>query len=296
MGMLRQFAWVTCALFAMWSAAIVGAQQQDRARALIAELTGERIATTPPVVAQENAIPVPAPRPYVKLAQNEETIPPEPPASAGPITNETADAVAQRLRMKVPAELMGYFNVYLYVSKAAEGQWAQHMFVFHKDDIGDLVYEKSFPVSTGRERWERYFTSTPVGIFQLDPHRFAERHWSRTWRAPMPWAMFLNYTKRGRLTGIALHSASSHVKELGHRASGGCVRLPHELAQELFERFKREDYGPVPVFRVDSEGSTSRSGEILRTASGKPVMTMGYRVLLFIEDYPGGPTTVAVLS
>src|SRR5262249_50714106 len=130
-----------------------------------------------------------------------------------------------RLRVKVPDELWPWFDVYLYVSKAAGGPLAQRMYIFRKDANGDIAFEQTFPVSTGREQYERYFTSTPVGLFELDPDRFERSHYSRTWHAQMPWAMFLNATIKGRQTGIALHSAASHVAQLGSRASGGCVRL-----------------------------------------------------------------------
>src|ERR1700692_499093 len=43
------------------------------------------------------------------------------------------EEVALRVRDSVPAHLYPYFNVYLYVSKAASGPWAQQMFIFHKN-------------------------------------------------------------------------------------------------------------------------------------------------------------------
>ena len=108
---------------------------------------------------------------------------------------------------------------------------------------------------------------------------------------------FLNATIKGRQTGVALHSASSHVAELGSRASGGCVRLPPEKAAELFERFRASEQGMVPVFAYDAaHRRTSGDGVILHDTSGRPVLTPGYRVLLFIEDYPGGPALVAVVA
>jgi lipoprotein-anchoring transpeptidase ErfK/SrfK len=209
-----------------------------------------------------------------------------------------APDVATRLRDRVPSGLMRYFDVVLYVSKSAQGPWAQHMFVFHRDDNDALVYEQNFPVSTGREQYEKYFTSTPAGIFELDPNRFETMHYSHTWHgAPMAWAMFLNYIHNDRLVGVALHSAGEHVPDLGHRASGGCVRLPPEMAAMLFHRFESEERGEVPMLQFDeSRRSTSVAGDMMRDADGRPVMTDGYKVLLVIEDYPGGPALVAVLS
>jgi lipoprotein-anchoring transpeptidase ErfK/SrfK len=214
-----------------------------------------------------------------------------------PIAAQVADA-SGRLRAKIPNALYQYFDVYLYVSKAAAGSLAQHMYVFHKDASDTLVFEQSFPVSTGRERHEKYYTDTPDGLFQLDPDRFERMHYSHTWGgAPMPWAMFLNATIHGRQTGVALHSATVHTAELGNRASGGCVRLPPEKAQELFERFHADEQGSVPVFAYDAaHRRTSGDGLMQRDAYGKPVMVPGYRVLVFIEDYQGGPALVAVVA
>jgi hypothetical protein len=112
----------------------------------------------------------------------------------------------------------------------------------------------------------------------------------------MPWAMFLNASISGRQTGIALHSAGSHVPDLGHRASGGCVRLPPEKAAELFHRFQLENRGSVPVMAFDAGlNRTSPTGRIVRGADGRPMMYYGYRVLLIIENYEGGPALVAAI-
>jgi lipoprotein-anchoring transpeptidase ErfK/SrfK len=214
------------------------------------------------------------------------------------VLDAQAPNVAARVRESVPGEFLNYFDVVLYVSKSADGPWAQHMFVFHRADSGNLVYEQNFPVSTGREQHEKYFTSTPTGIFELDPDRFDPMHYSHTWHgAPMAWAMFLDYTHNFRQVGIALHSAGEHIADLGHRASGGCVRLPPDLAGVLFHRFQSQEQGEVPVLTFDqSRGTTSVVGEMVRGADGRPEMKSGYKVLLLIQDYPGGPALVAVLS
>ncbi len=222
---------------------------------------------------------------------------PQPIVLPDPAAIQAADA-AERLRLKIPAELYAYFDVYLYVSKAAEGSLAQHMFVFHKGDADDLVYEQNFPVSTGRERHERYFTTTPEGLFELDPNRFERVHYSNTWHgAAMPWTMFLDAVIHGGQTGIALHSADVHVAELGKRASGGCVRMPPDKAAELFQRFQATEHGMVPIFAYDAaHRRTNGDGAVLRDAHGQPILTPGYRVLVFIEDYPGGPALVALIG
>ncbi len=220
-----------------------------------------------------------------------------PPIDAATLAAQSTD-VAQRLRDQIPAELFPYFDEFLYVSKAGAGAWAQHLYMFHKSAGGELVYEQAFPVSTGRELQEKYFTSTPTGLFELDPNRFDRVHFSHRWHgAAMPWAMFLDYTIHGHATGIAMHSAEGHAYELGRRASGGCIRLPPEKAEELFQRFQAEERGLVPVFAFDdSRATTFTDGSMVRDASGNVELQDGYRVLLFIEDYPGGPAVVAVLS
>jgi len=169
---------------------------------------------------------------------------PEIEAAARRVADEAAIAqvpvVAARLATRAPRELYPYFDLYLYVSKAARGLWAQRMFVFRKDETNTLVFEETFAVSTGRERHEQYFTWTPPGIFALDPNRFYRITYSAKWRnAAMPWAMFLDYSYRTKMSGVALHAATRGlVKNLGKRASGGCVRLPPDRAESLFGRIQ----------------------------------------------------------
>ncbi|HEY1710819.1 MAG TPA: L,D-transpeptidase [Rhizomicrobium sp.] len=217
---------------------------------------------------------------------------------AMPHKADLANAVAVRVRDSVPASLFPYFQVYLYVSKAAHGPWAQHMFIFHKSADDRLEFEQAIPVSTGRERHEKYFTSTPTGLFELDPNRFDRNHRSHRWNnAPMPWAMFLDYTIHNHLAGIALHSGVGHVALLGRRASGGCVRLPPQMARMLFRRFQAHEHGMVPVFAFNHNHATTRTdGTLQLGADGRPVMTPGYKVLLIIQDYRGAPPLVAELS
>src|SRR5579885_605032 len=223
---------------------------------------------------------------------------PPPRPEASPPFQASPDEVALRVRESVPAQLYPYFDVFLYVSKAVAGPWAQHMFIFHKGNDGGLVFEKAIPVSTGRERREKYFTDTPEGLFELDPNRFDRVHFSHVWDgAAMPWAMFLNYTVHGHAAGIALHAWAGHEVPLGQRASGGCVRLPPDQAEYLFKRFQAEEGGMVPVFAVDPAGPTTRKdGAILTDGTGQPELYWGYRVLVIIQDYPGAPALVAELD
>lgn len=96
---------------------------------------------------------------------------------------------------------------------------------------GQLIH--TFPVSTGRERPEiaksgkQYFSSTPTGDFRIEWR--AANWFSQLWQAPMPYAQFFS-------GGVAIHATvPSHYKRLGHRDSGGCVRLRLENAKIMWD-------------------------------------------------------------
>jgi hypothetical protein len=75
------------------------------------------------------------------------------------------------------------------------------------------------------------------------------------------------------------------------------VRLPPEKAAELFNRFRAEERGMVPVFAYDAaHRRTDGNGAIERDTDGSPILVPGYRVLVFIENYDGGPALVAVVA
>jgi len=241
-----------------------------------------------------------APR-VIALAVTKPALPPNtvaaaplPPQAIAPdpaTVAEQASRVAQRVSDKVPAALAPYFDTFIYVSKAASGPWAQHLFLFRKQADGTLAFDQSFPVSTGRERSEQYFTATPTGLFELDVHRFMPMARSAKWNdAAMPWAMFLNYAYRTQMSGVALHAAIGRheLADIGHRASGGCVRLPLAKANELFHRFLAEEHGQVPVFTFDpARGTTNTSGIVAQDAAGHIVLADGLRVLVIIDNFAG---------
>ncbi len=214
------------------------------------------------------------------------------------LAQQEAGLVAARLLGLVPARLMPYFDLFFYVSKAPEGPWAQRLFIFHKAADGTLAFEDSFAVSTGREREEKYFTATPAGLFELDPDRFEPMHYSRTWDdAKMPWSMFFNYIRHGEKAGIALHAAVGRREDgdLGHRASGGCVRLPLERADALYHRIQAEERGQVPILAMDpGRDTTSVNGEMATDGQGHDLLSDGYKTLVVIDDYAGTSPAVAV--
>lgn len=83
-----------------------------------------------------------------------------------------------------------------------------------------------WPVSTGRAGY-----ATPSGRFT--PFRLEADHYSKEWDdAPMPHSIF--FTARGH----AIHG-TYETKNLGRRASHGCVRLSRSNAARLFALVKR---------------------------------------------------------
>lgn len=216
--------------------------------------------------------------------------------------------VEARLRARVSEELIQYFDLFLYVSKATpdKGSWAQRMFVLAKEAEGSQNFRlvHNWPVSTGQEETveapsgRKLGTHTPQGVFKLDRGRFYEDYMSRQWQSPMPYAMFFDWRTEGRPSGLAIHGTDPEgEKTLGQRASHGCIRLSPENARTLFELIQSKYRGRVPVFEINpNSGTMSTAGAIVRDENGKPKMTNGYKVLVFIEDF-GGPTvdTVAAL-
>lgn len=243
-------------------------------------------------------------------AQIAEALPPAQQASALRLSAGThqwdLNPVEARLRARVPAELFGYFDLFLYVSKATpdKGEWAQRMFVLAKQREQTFELLHNWKVSTGREEpmpsptGKMLGTDTPQGLFKLDRGRSYEDYTSRQWQSPMPFAMFFDWRIDGRPSGLALHGTDAQgEKELGTRASHGCIRLSTDNARTLFHLIRDNYRGRVPVFQINPEtGTMSTTGALVRDENGRVQMTNGYKVLVFIEDY-GGPTvdTVAAL-
>lgn len=244
-----------------------------------------------PDEAAPSAAPVdPAPPPAAPAF----TIAPLPPGQFVATPDEVMLA-EERLFGALPDDIEGYFDLFLYVSKATSGALAQRMFVFERGLDGLTYPTVQWLVSTGRERREKYFTTTPEGIYKLDIDRMHKNWWSRRWNAPMPFAIFFDYTIKTGKAGLAVHATPQHIDELGRRASGGCVRLHPEHARALFERLQDPSArGFVPVFPFKTElGRSARDGEVLRNKEGGVVLQAGLKVLLFIENFDGVPEVYA---
>jgi hypothetical protein len=222
--------------------------------------------------------------------------------SAPPIGGAELVRVEQRLRDSLTSEMFENFGLFLYVSKAAAGPWAQHMYVFQKQPSGDLALLYNWPVSTGREKVEfndagmKLPSFTPAGYYELDPKRFFPRYHSVQWDQPMPYAMFFNWVDHGNETGLAIHGAAGEdVGLLGTRASAGCIRLAPEHARVLFSLIRDNYKGLVPKFAYDKRTATMmNNGMLLHDVDGRVQLAAGYKVLIFVEDY-GGENVVAAL-
>jgi hypothetical protein len=65
-------------------------------------------------------------------------LPPSPAASAPAPSPAELVRVTQRLKDSLTSEMLQHFEMFLYVSKADRGPWAQRMYVFQKQPSGDL--------------------------------------------------------------------------------------------------------------------------------------------------------------
>jgi len=92
------------------------------------------------------------------------------------------------------------------------------------------------------------------------------------------------------MSGVALHAAIGRheLADIGHRASGGCVRLPLAKANLLYHRFLSEERGQVPVFTFDAaRGTTNTEGAVAHDIAGNVELADGLRVLVIIDNFPG---------
>lgn len=199
----------------------------------------------------------------------------------------------KHLQQLLTPELAKNFDLFLYISKAAHGPYAQRMYVLRKNAKGKFALLHNWPVSTGRERSERNalgverFTATLSGYYELDPARMFADYRSVAWDEPMPHAMFFDAWYKGARVGLAIH-ATDKKENLGTRASAGCVRLSSANAKDLFQLVNANYRGDVPRMAYDGETkSTRRDGALMRDAGGGLAFHKGYRVLVIIENFGG---------
>lgn len=159
------------------------------------------------------------------------------------------------------------FRYVLVVNKAIKGKEAQTIKVY---EFGTLVREEK--VSTGREEFEPkgthhskkdMWTVTQTGYYSptwLDKNHRSDSYGNGSvlgdifGGVKMPYSIFFN-------GGTALHEVSKKARNyLGQNISGGCVRLPESLAEDLFQRIKETKGVRVPDFRVNGTIKTDENG------------------------------------
>lgn len=182
-------------------------------------------------------------------------------------------------------EKLKFFDLIFFVNKSAYGAYSQTLKILKPDTPGveNTAWRviRTMDVSTGREMEERYFTTTPRGIFTLDPDRRYVDYQSRQWDgAEMPFTMFWDYIyPNGRPTGIAFHAATGINEHfLGIRASGGCIRTSMDESEELFD-LVAQHRGAIPDFQ-----ERDPRGLLQYTSSGEVKMKHAFKVLVIVED------------
>jgi hypothetical protein len=255
-----------------------------------------------PVPAEPKLIAPNPIHPDVKLASSAPPALPKPEASHLPAGEARIAVATLRLKGRLTQEMAEHFGLILYISKARTGPLAQRMLVFENKE-GALKPLHDWAVSTGREqdeispRGRKSFTSTPKGFYAFDPDRMYRRYHSWSWDQDMPNAMFFNWERRGRMTGLAIHAAiGKDISRLGSRASAGCVHLAPEQAALLYKLVREEYRGRVPRFAYSAETHTmSNSGNFMHDRKGRLRMIDGYKALVIIDDY-GGDSRLAELD
>ncbi len=191
---------------------------------------------------------------------------------------------------KITPELLQHYELILFINKSNSGPFAQRLIWLKPGDPNDhsKPWEsmKIWKVSTGRERQEKEaFTTTPPGIFNLQPTRQIKDYRARLYKgAAMPYAVFLDYrtiTRTGY--GIAFH-ATGATGRLGSRASGGCIRLNMKNARNLFETLRADYRGRVPVMEMAANGKWNLEGRMAYDERGLPIMVNGLKALVIIEE------------
>jgi lipoprotein-anchoring transpeptidase ErfK/SrfK len=152
--------------------------------------------------------------------------------------------------------------------KAVTGTEKQTIKVY---EYGQLIIKDK--VSTGRNAFEKKgehksksdsWSVTPTGYYTpeyLDKdHKSGAYGGKWSWivgGVKMPYAIFFN-------GGIALHQAPKGTEgQLGEKASGGCIRLPGDVASDLFARINETNGAQIPRFSVIGDPKLDNDGHQL---------------------------------
>lgn len=194
----------------------------------------------------------------------------------------------------------------LVVNKAQKGEAksAQTLKVFKRVKSADGVYSfellKTLKVSTGTEKEKKttsgriYIASTPDGFYR--PQSAYQFYESNTFvGANMDFAVFFE-------GGNAFHSTTpANYKDLGSRASGGCVRLKREEAEwvnaQVLETGKPSNYVLQDQSMSASDGSGRKVKRVRYTQGNIEVFGL-YRSngVLYNEDTVDLWNTVVVIK
>ncbi len=193
------------------------------------------------------------------------------PAKRKPVPQSSAILSLQQSHQKYKLNPLNEYPLVVVINKATQGKTAQRMVVYRNGKRHGV-----FVVSTGREKPEvaksgkRYTSVTPLGWFT--PTRLVRNHVSATWQARMDFSIFF-------IGGIATHAAAKEsLKDLGRRASGGCVRLQPQQARFLFDEVM--SMGKGWVTRYD------RSGKPLRNKKGQIQKIHTWKMLILVVNQP----------
>ena len=97
----------------------------------------------------------------------------------------------------------------------------------------DGVVRHRWPISTARRGYR-----TPTGTFR--PESMKVRHYSTLYHgSPMPYSIFFH-------GNFAIHG-TYEIRNLGRRASHGCVRLHPANARTLFELIRKRGLGDAKI-------------------------------------------------
>ena len=177
-----------------------------------------------------------------------------------------------------PYDWKNQFDNIIVINKSNSGERRQTLWFFKSG--GRLVMTAR--VSTGRERWEAgktspeqrkpergYFSSTNVGYFS--PYRTVRLHKSKLWDADMPYSVFFD-------GGIATHQVPPEaIRQIGSRASGGCVRLLERDAAYIYDQVNNSGIGSIPRFTT--------AGRPILDSKGQQLRKRGYRTLIIVQDF-----------
>jgi len=203
-----------------------------------------------------------------ELPSADDVIPEEEEDELGESDSEVSEREFSRRILRKEAADFSERRVQIVVHKSMKEIGLQYLTV-----SVDGKLEQAFTVSTAWERRVKgksgrvYNASTPVGRFI--PDGMQVKRWSNLWQVNLQYVIRFS-------GGVWIHATTpDHYAELGAPASGGCVRMYPEDAEQLYKI-------------VSSYGLNETAITVLEHAPGepqvKPKKAPGWRVLQIAED------------